>query len=87
MNKESLEDSEFVMELQARLNEANNQIALQNAQIAELQQTLDDAGEAFAEKESEISKLRKALEEDENLRKDQVSNRHVKLSAQGSYGS
>ena len=48
--------SEAVLELQAHLNDANEE-------VTELKQMLEEAGEAFTEKEAEISKLRATLDD------------------------
>lgn len=57
--------SEAVLELQAHLNDANEE-------ANELKQMLEEAGEAFTEKEAEINKLRAALDEQEACFKNQV---------------
>lgn len=62
---EDTENSDAVLELQAHLNNANEE-------VNELKQMLDEAGEAFTEKEAEIKKLRAALDEQETCFKNQV---------------
>ena len=57
--------SEAVLELQAHLNDANEE-------VRELKQMLEEAGEAFTEKEAEINKLRAALDDEEACIKKQV---------------
>ena len=63
--QEETSTSDAVLELQAHLNDANEE-------VNELKQMLEEAGEAFTEKETEINKLRAALDDQETCFKNQV---------------